>query len=106
MLALQFMFRTLNDCGCFVTRLPCFSFTLLLWMQWRFSRKMTCFPFISYPLVCGMVVFERDSNSKNHLCAFSLSFTSTNASSSNCGIAKFSEVTYDGNLLNFLIKYV
>src|SRR5581483_5993351 len=104
MVALQPILRARADCKRFVSRLPCFFFTLLLWIQWHNSLKRTLFFLSLKPLVCAIVVFDHDWNAVNHSRAASSLSAFTYAFSSNCIITKFSAVLYDGNSLNFSIK--
>ena len=51
--------------------------------------------FISYPFICGIVVFECSSKEKNHTCALSAVVTLTNAS-----------VQYDGSLGSLVTHWI
>ncbi len=95
----QLVFLLRVKCDCFIWGSPYFFLTLLLWIQCHNSRKITWFPLISYPFVCGIVIFEYFSKAKNYILTLSAVETLTNASISNCCILKFSSVWYSDNLV-------
>jgi len=95
----QLVFLLCIECDCFIQGSLYFFLTLLLWMQCYNSRKITWLPLISYPFICGIVIFEYFSKAENYILILSAVETLISTSTLNCCISKFSSVWYSGNLV-------